>query len=454
MDDYRGPFDPDFEIGRLSRRALAVLAREYQMSAHLQDRAGIPQVLARYGATAMREVAIDEWMGASPIYTRRIQRALGFSGEDVATIFKGLQFDVGAPHGFLDFRFRLDDERSGEFWLPYCGALMDVEPMGEEFVVGMCHAIEDPTFDATAVATNPRAQVRPIHRPPRVPANQTPHCRWRVRIEPDADPVVEIPLTDRVRRSRLAQLDLPAPRIAPEPGGRDDYAGAFDPNLELEDLSHRALVTVCREFCLQGHLLVRSFMMTIAERWGIEAAREIAGQQWVGIAGVAAERVAAAMGVAGGVATAAADDDGREAGGNHDTGRDGAGVPDATDALARLFQLHPAFHPRAYVDLHVERRDGAVRCWIADCPALAEGDDYSWIALLGREPHRALDAIARTIDPRARCSPCDVPGARVAWSVAVDRAADPAPEPAEVALTKLSKGATFRFASRRAAPAA
>ena len=80
----------------------------------------------------MREIAIAEWMGASPVYTRRIQRALGFAGDDVATIFKGMQFDVGAPHGFLDFRFRVHDDGSGEFWLPYCGALMDVEPMGEK----------------------------------------------------------------------------------------------------------------------------------------------------------------------------------------------------------------------------------------------------------------------------------------------------------------------------------
>ena len=46
----------------------------------------------------------------------------------------------------------------GEFWLAHCGALMDVEPMGSEFVHGMCHTIEDPTFDATAVATNARVR--------------------------------------------------------------------------------------------------------------------------------------------------------------------------------------------------------------------------------------------------------------------------------------------------------
>ena len=421
MDDYRGPFDPQFEVGMLSRRALAVLGREYQLAAHLQDRAGIPQVLARYGAAAMNEIAIAEWMGASPIYTQRMQRALNFHGDDVATIFKGMQFDVGAPHGFLDFRFRILADGSGEFWLPYCGALMDVEPMGERFVVGMCHHIEDPTFDATAVATNPRARMRPIHRPPRVPADREPHCHWRVRIEPGEPAVQETALTTKVRQSRLARLELEPRAPTVEPGGWADYSGPFDPELQLEDLAHVALITVCNEFCAQGHLLVRAFMMAIAERWGDAAAAEIAAQQWVGIAGVAAERVAAAMGIAG----------------------------DDLDAIAKLLQLHPSFHPRAYVDFHVERAGDAVRCWIGDCTALAEGDPYSWFALLGPEPHRALETMAQAVNRRARCRPLTVPGARWAWAVTIDPNAEPAPDPPEVGLTKISHGARFHFAPRR-----
>jgi hypothetical protein len=425
MDDYSGPFDPAFHPGLLSRKGLAVLAREYQLAAHLQDRAGIPQVLARYGTAAMREVAIAEWMGASPVYTRRMQRALRFSGDDVATIFKGMQFDVGAPHGFLDFRFRVDGPDRGEFWLPYCGALMDVEPMGEAFVVGMCHHIEDPTFDATAAATNPRAQMRPIHRPPRVPADREPHCHWRVRIEPGAPPVQEIALAERLRRSRLAQLVLPEPGPGGEPGGRVDYAGAFDPELRLEDLAHPALAIVCQEFCLQGHLLVRAFMTAIAERWGDAVAQEIAAHQWVGIAGVAAERVVTAMGIAG----------------------------DGPDALAKLLQLHPAFQPRAYVALHVERRDDEVHCRIDDCAAFAEPGACSWFALGIDAWRRALDAITRVVNPRARTRFHDRPGARFAWSVAIDPRAEAQPEPPEVALTKLSKGTTFRFVPRRGATA-
>jgi hypothetical protein len=332
-----------------------------------------------------------------------------------------MQFDVGAPHGFLDFRFTLLPDGSGEFTLPYCGALMDVEPMGEKEVVGMCHQIEDPTFDATAGATNPRAQVRPIHRPPRVPADRVPHCHWRVRVEPQAAPVEEIALAGRVAASRLARLPADLPASDGEPGGRADYAGAFDPDLELEDLSHAALLAVCREFCLQGHMLVRSLMLAIAERHDEAAAREVASAQWIGVAAVAAERVARAMGVTG----------------------------DAIDAVARVFQLHPAFQPREYVAFHVERRDDTVRCRIDDCPALAEGDPWSWLALLDGGVHPALDAIARTVDTRATCRPCDVPGARVAWTVSIDPRAEPAPEPPEVMITRLSKGVTFHWTSRR-----
>jgi hypothetical protein len=420
MDDYRGEFDPDFHLGRLSRRGLVTLAREYMLAAHLQDRAGIPQVLIRHGPDDMRKVAIEEWMGASPIYTPRMQKAFRFAGDDVATIFKGMQLDVGAPHHFLDFRFRVLDGQNGEFQLPYCGALMDVEPLGEDMVRGMCHEIEDPTFDATAVATNPRARMRPIHRPPRVPADRLPHCHWRVTIEPDAEPVQEIPLTQEVRGSRLARLELPSLEPA-EPGGWRDYSGPFDPDFQLEDLSHDALQRVAEEFCVQGHLLVRAFLLSIAARWGEEDAREIAAAQWAGIAGLAAERLRAALGIEG----------------------------DDAAAIAKVFQVHPSFFPRAYADFHVALDGGEVRCWLDDCDALAEGDAFSWFALLGDRPPRALDAIVRVVNPRARCRPIEVPGARVAWSVEIDPGAAPAPEPTEVKLTKYSKGASFVFVPRR-----
>ncbi len=420
MDDYRGRFVPELDLGHLSRRALAVLGREYMMAAHLQDRAGIPHLLARFGEDAIRDVAIDEWMGASPVYTRRMQRALGFSGDDVATIFKGLQLDVGAPHAYLDFRLRVIDERHGEFWLPYCGALADAEPMGEEYVRRMCHDIEDPTFDATAVATNPRARIRPIHRPPRVPAGRTPVCHWTVTIDPEAEAVEEIPLTGRVRTSRAARLELP-PLGGAEPGGWSDYSGPFDPDFQLEDLSHEALTRAAREFCLQGHLLCLSFQLAVAERFGDAAAREIAVQQWVGVAGIAAERIARAMGIEG----------------------------ESLEDAAKLLQLHPSFQPRAYVDLHVELDEEGIHCRVGPCEALAEEEGRTWLHLGPEALGRAVESIVRTVAPRARCEVLAGEGGRPAWRVRIAPGAAPLAEPPEVAITRISTGASFAFEQRR-----
>ena len=64
-------------IDDLDHGELATLVGEYLLGGHLIDRAGMP-VVTEHGIETMRDVAIDEWMGATPIYTKRTQRLLGF----------------------------------------------------------------------------------------------------------------------------------------------------------------------------------------------------------------------------------------------------------------------------------------------------------------------------------------------------------------------------------------
>src|SRR5688500_6496940 len=144
----------------LTRAELAILVPELLLIGQLIDRSGMAWCISAFGREEMAQIAIEEWASSSPIYTRRMQRALGYQGTDIYTIFKGLQLDIGAPPQFMDFRYTVHDRWHGEFHLDHCGALMDVEPMGPDYVRGMCHDIEDPTFDATAVATNAKAQHR------------------------------------------------------------------------------------------------------------------------------------------------------------------------------------------------------------------------------------------------------------------------------------------------------
>lgn len=414
-------FDPDFALTSLPRATLAVLGREWLMHGHLQDRVGIPLVLQRFQQDPMLDVAIVEWMAASPVYSRRMQRALQFAGDGVDTIFKNMKFDVGAPHRFLDFRMTVHDHDHGEFHLDHCGALMDVEPMGEEMVRGMCHTIEDPTFDATAVATNPRAQVRPIHRPPRMPADRHPHCHWTVTIDANNPPVEPHPYMAVVEQSHAARCVIAADGAPTEPGGWDDLTGPFDPDLEFEDLSQPALVVALQEIALQSDLLLRGFCLAVADL-DPPSVTEFVPKILVGLAGVTSYRLCRAFDFGSGA-----------------------------EAIAALLQVHPLFWPPTYIATRIECDDDRVRLGLlADSPMFAEGDDYTWLSSLPGEGERALTALVRELDVSVRVTPVEARAdERCAYEFWFDRDAAAGREEPEVSLGKFSSGANFPMISKR-----
>lgn len=285
----------------LSRSELAVLLPELLLIGQLIDRSGMAWCIQAFGRQEMLQIAIEEWAGASPIYTKRMQKALNFEGDDVPTIFKGLQLDIGAPPQFMDFRFTLHDRWHGEFHLDHCGALLDVDPMGDDYVVGMCHTIEDPTFDATAIATNPRAQVRPIHRPPRKPADRHPHCAWTVIIDESYPEAEGIPALDAVRETKAATWELD--NVDASDDGLVDYSGPLVSDLDFGAFSHSALVRMADEVCLQMHLLNLSFAIAVRKRAKADAqlAISVNTRQLIGVAGLGAERIHRAMALPGGI---------------------------------------------------------------------------------------------------------------------------------------------------------
>jgi hypothetical protein len=372
----------------------------------------MPHVMGALGADGFGPVAIEEWMGASPIYSRRMQRTLGFEGDSVETIFKGMQFDIGAPPQFLDFRYQLHDRDHGEFWLDHCGALADVEPMGEDIVFTMCHDIEDPTFDATAAATNPRAQVRPVHRPPRRPADRSPVCHWTVSIEDDHVPVPFPKEAEQLTATHAASVELDPIDVTED--GISDYRGALLGDLRLEDWSRSALVRIAQEICLQGHLLSLSFAAALHRRLSDDVVADFSRRQFTGVAGVAAERLHAAFGL------------------GHDL-----------DAVARVLELHPAFLPRQYTGFGVELSDVLIVRIPRD--SLSVRDD-GWMARLEQTHLEPLDAIVRAVDPRYRCSAVEGGDGELRVEVVMDDiGASVAPE---IELTRISTGAAFQFEDR------
>ncbi|KUI15691.1 hypothetical protein AU191_10810 [Mycolicibacterium acapulense] len=397
----------------LSREELAVLLPELLLIGQLIDRSGMAWIIANFGREEMLQVAIEEWMGASPIYAKRMQRALDFEGDDVITIFKGMQLDIGAPPQFMDFRYTVHDRWHGEFHLDHCGALLDVEPMGEDYVRGMCHDIEDPTFDATAAATNRRAQIRPIHRPPRTPADRHPHCAWTVVIDESYPEVDDHPVLDVMRRTRAARTEFEP--INRDDEGQSDYSGPLVSDFDFGAFSHSALVRIADEVTLQMHLLNLSFVIAVGKRAGTntELATEICTKQLIGVAGIAAERIHRALKLPGGI-----------------------------EGAVRTLQLHPMLNPAAYVDaefgpdvVHVRRS--------------AAHEDGAWVSLVTPDEVRPLQAAVTAIDKHLDV---EVTGTAQEWTARVVETDSEAKEFSEVSVVRVSGGSTWEFEDRKSLP--
>ncbi|MEU1981440.1 hypothetical protein [Nocardia sp. NPDC019395] len=404
---------PTSRFHALSREALAALVPELLLCGQLIDRSGMAHCISAFGREGMAEVAIEEWQLSSPIYTRRMQQALGYTGDDIVTIFKGLQLDIGAPPQFMDFRFRVDDPQHGEFWLDHCGALADVEPMGVDYVKSMCHDIEDPTFDATALATNKYAQVRPIHRPPRTPADRHPVCAWTVIIDESHIPP-QVPRNAPLVAETVAAR-LPLADIDPGDEGRGDYSGPLLSDLRFPDFSHSALVRIAEEVCLQQHLLVLGFMVAVHERTDVDAALEIGRKQFTGIAGVASERIRACL-----------------------------GLGDDIEALAQVLSAHPALNPLHYTAVEVESDGGVMRIrFPATSGALT---DRGWLSMIDPDHLGPLDSLVRGVNSRFRSRVTE--SGPDGWTAEITAAGEPFDEAPEVAITRFSTGVDFRFTDR------
>jgi hypothetical protein len=404
---------PQSRYSALPRAELAILVPELLLIGQLIDRSGMAWCIQSFGRSGMLQIAIEEWAGASPIYTRRMQRALGYSGDDVITIFKGLQLDIGAPPQFMDFRYTVHDRWHGEFHLDHCGALLDVEPMGADYVQGMCHDIEDPTFDATAVATNAKAQVRPIHRPPRLPADRQPHCAWTVIIDESHPEAQSIPALDIVAETRAARWHLAAIDRADE--GRADYSGPLLSDFDFAAYSHSALVRIADEVCLQMHLLNLSFGIAVRARTedNTDLATSICTKQLTGIAGVAAERIRRAL-----------------------------KLPADIAGLTEVLRLHPLLNPAGYVVAEIAEG----RLEVHPSPA---HDDGAWISLCTPASTGPLQAIATAVDPHIAVR---LEGTNTDWTAEFEQTSTAMKVSPEVEVTKFSLGATFEFEPRRSLP--
>ena len=193
--------------------------------------------------------------------------------------------------------------------------------------------------------------------------------------------------------------------------------------------SAAALHALVAEVGVQTHLLVMSLAAAVRRRHGDAAARSIVAAQLIGSVALTAERL-----------------------------RDAFDLDRSAAALAQVLALHPAFAPRdwAPVRIDVDEERDEVRLELLPGDAVEEPEHLTWHQLLAARAgapdagaadvvaDRAVAALVRGHDPRwsaHRADPSE--GALAAWRVSRDEVAHP--EAPEVALTRFSTGAEFRF---------
>jgi hypothetical protein len=216
-------------------------------------------------------------------------------------------------------------------------------------------------------------------------------------------------------KSRAATLELAA--IDRSDDGRGDYSGPLLSDLDFAAFSRSALVRMADEVCLQMALLDRGFALAVAERAEVDDdILRIRRKQLVGVAGIASERLARALGL--------------------------EGAEDAVAAAVRVLAVHPLLNPAAYVDASVGGDTVVVRRGPAH-------EDDAWISLCGPDWTTALQAAVRGVDPHLDV---EVTGSATEWLLRVVRRDEPAPVADEVAVVRISTGAAFEFEPRRSLP--
>lgn len=427
-DDCSGPFEPDWSLEQLSRAGLARLCREYQMLAMFHDRALLPLVLRLTGSQDdMVAVADGEWMGSSPIYSRRNLAQAGITGTTIETIFKSLQLDIGAPDHFLDFRFEVVSDTEGYFSTAFCGPhdhLSRLTRNDPTTVRLMCHDMEDRTFEATFSAIDPRARCEAVFRPPRPDDFTGHHCRWRLHIDeeaqsaPVANPSLAFMKTTAAARFRFD------PTVAREPNGLEDYSGPMLDWFRLEEFSHPFLVRQAKEYALDNHLLMRAAYWTVDHRWGADVLAEIAPQHRAAFAPGLVRRLRDAFAIDG----------------------------DNIEAVGKILQLDPV-HVPDYTSFRILSDGGELLVMLEDCPGLHD-DPRSPLGPLSSTPETpGFEHMAQAVNPQARVIPELPPaGAVMAWRVVIDRSADPVQPHPLVDLVNANDITTFDLTARPATP--
>jgi hypothetical protein len=189
LDDYSGPFQPDFELKDLSKEALIKLVEVGGTIYGHVTRCWYRAVEARFGAEAAHDCHHEVWFekgGAGDVENETLGRLFGFSRETDETA----PMKVNQLLPAMATRMKLVFEERGEHdWLmkaqrchvPEMGEAAGPEQLRRNCET-ICYHLELFGFRWGARKWNRNIRVDPLKLPPRGDASE-PHCCWRYTLQ-------------------------------------------------------------------------------------------------------------------------------------------------------------------------------------------------------------------------------------------------------------------------------
>jgi hypothetical protein len=191
LQDYSGEFDPNLTLRDFSKEALIELLVSASKAYLGIDGVWTGLMRQKFGDRVAFDYDKEVWFSQGlALDMRRTMEPLSITGDDIAALFKYLQFSpgfaviyVGPPPGFEPYvKFELKNKNLGIMTVTRCHSLAYFERHQDlELQKLACEEIDWPAWKWLASQFNPEIEVTPLKLPPRKSKDEIA-CQWEFRL--------------------------------------------------------------------------------------------------------------------------------------------------------------------------------------------------------------------------------------------------------------------------------
>jgi len=182
LADYSGEFRTDLRMEDFSSEALVRLWKAAGLLYVGLSSIYYTVVREKLGEGMARELDAEVWKREAPLEMGRMSGAMNIRGNDVASLLKTLQVDIGGNPIWPEFRCELKDKNHGYLLIKRCRGLDYWARHGERAMQEHGCYLDVVGFQHAANYFNPKINARALKLPP-VQSPDENVCEWEFSLE-------------------------------------------------------------------------------------------------------------------------------------------------------------------------------------------------------------------------------------------------------------------------------